>query len=40
MAEGKAERRVDVSVSVLDKHYDARTKEQEREGRKEYIDLL
>ncbi|MCF2165554.1 MULTISPECIES: hypothetical protein [Halobacterium] len=32
--------RVDVSVSVLDKHYDARTKEQERHGRREFIDLL
>jgi len=36
----KLSERVDVSVSVLDKHYDARTKEQERQGRKEYIDLL
>lgn len=36
----KLSERVDVSVAVLDKHYDARTKEQEREGRKEYIELL
>lgn len=36
----KVSERVDVSVPVLDKHYDARTKEQERQGREEYIDLL
>ena len=36
----KLSERVDVSVSVLNKHYDARTKEQERQGRKEYLDLL
>lgn len=36
----KLSERVDVSVSVLTKHYDARTKEQERQGRKEYLDLL
>jgi hypothetical protein len=36
----KLSERVDVSVAVLNKHYDARTKEGEREGRKEYIDLL
>lgn len=36
----KLSERVDVSVSVLDKHYDARTKEQERQGRREFIDLL
>jgi hypothetical protein len=32
----KLSERVDVSVGVLDKHYDARTEEQERQGRKEY----
>lgn len=36
----KLSERVDVSVGVLDKHYDARTKERERKGRKEFIDLL
>lgn len=36
----KLSERVDVSVDVLDKHYDARTKEQERQGRRQYIDLL
>jgi len=36
----KLSERVDVSVDVLNKHYDARTKEQERQGRKEYLDLL
>lgn len=32
--------RVDVSVSVLEKHYDARTKEDELQKRKQYKDLL
>lgn len=36
----KLSERVDVSVEVLSKHYDARTKEKEREGRAEYLDLL
>lgn len=36
----KLSERVDVSVEVLNKHYDARTKEQERQGRKEFLDLL
>lgn len=36
----KLSERVDVSVEVLNKHYDARTKEQERQGRRQYIDLL
>ena len=36
----KLSERVDVSVEVLNKHYDARTKEQEQQGRKEYVDLL
>jgi site-specific recombinase XerD len=36
----KLSERVDVSVEVLNKHYDARRKEQERQGRKEYLDLL
>lgn len=36
----KLSERVDVSVDVLSKHYDARTQEQERQGRKEYLDLL
>ena len=36
----KLSERVDVSVEVLNKHYDARTKEKEREGRKQYLDLL
>ena len=36
----KLSERIDVSVAVLDKHYDARTREQKREGLKEFIDLL
>lgn len=32
--------RVDVSVEVLEKHYDARTKEEALQRRKEYRDLL
>jgi site-specific recombinase XerD len=36
----KLSERVDVSVEVLNKHYDARTKEQEQQGRKEYLNLL
>jgi site-specific recombinase XerD len=36
----KLAERVDVSVDVLNKHYDARSKEQERQGRREFIDLL
>lgn len=32
--------RVDVSVEVLEKHYDARTHEDKREGRRRYVDLL
>lgn len=36
----KLSERVDVSVEVLNKHYDARKKEQERQGRKEFFDLL
>jgi hypothetical protein len=36
----KLSERVDVSVEVLSKHYDARSKEQERQGRKEYLELL
>lgn len=36
----KLSERVDVSVEVLNKHYDARSKEQERQGRKEFLDLL
>jgi len=36
----KLSERVDVSVEVLNKHYDARTKEKEREGRKQYLDLM
>ncbi|MFB6201067.1 MAG: tyrosine-type recombinase/integrase [Halorhabdus sp.] len=32
--------RVDVSIDVLEKHYDARTHEQKRQKRKEYLDLL
>jgi site-specific recombinase XerD len=36
----KLSERVDVSVEVLNKHYDARKKEQERQGRKEFLDLL
>jgi hypothetical protein len=29
-----------VSTDMLNKHYDARSKEQEREGRKQYLDLM
>ncbi|MDL0124689.1 MULTISPECIES: tyrosine-type recombinase/integrase [Halobacterium] len=36
----KLAERVDVSVEVLNKHYDARSKEQEREGREQFLDLL
>lgn len=36
----KLSERVDVSVEVLNKHYDARTKEEERQGRKEFLDLM
>jgi len=36
----KLAERVDVSVEVLNKHYDARTKEKERQGRKQYLDSL
>lgn len=36
----KLSERVDVSVSVLEKHYDARTHEKKREGRKEFVDLM
>jgi integrase len=36
----KLSERVDVSVEVLNKHYDARTAEEERQGRKQYLDLL
>lgn len=36
----KLSERVDVSVDVLNQHYDARSKEKERQGRKEYLDLL
>lgn len=36
----KLSERVDVSVEVLNKHYDARSKEQEREGRKQFLDLM
>lgn len=32
--------RADVSVSVLDKHYDARTKQEEAATRKQYLDNL
>ncbi|QSG14456.1 tyrosine-type recombinase/integrase [Halapricum desulfuricans] len=32
--------RVDVSVEVLEKHYDARTHEDKREGRRRYVELL
>ena len=32
--------RTDVSVEVLEKHYDARTQEEQREGRKQHLDLL
>lgn len=36
----KISERVDVSVEVLNKHYDERTKEKEREGREQYLELL
>jgi site-specific recombinase XerD len=36
----KLAERVDVSVDVLNKHYDARTKEKAREGREQYLELL
>jgi hypothetical protein len=36
----KLSERVDVSVDVLNKHYDARKKEKKREGREQYLDLL
>lgn len=36
----KLSERVDVSVEVLSKHYDARTKEKEREGREKYLELM
>lgn len=36
----KLSERVDVSVDVLNKHYDARRKEDKRQGRQEFIDLL
>lgn len=36
----KLSERVDVSVEVLNKHYDARSKEEEREGRKQYLDMM
>lgn len=36
----KLSERVDVSVEVLNKHYDARTEEKEREGRNKFMDLL
>ena len=36
----KLSERVDVSVEVLDKHYDARTEEEQRKGRREFLDLL
>jgi site-specific recombinase XerD len=36
----KLAERVDVSVDVLNKHYDARSKEEERQGRKQHLDLL
>lgn len=32
--------RVDVGVDVLEQHYDARTHEDKREGRRRYMDLL
>lgn len=32
--------RVDVSVDVLEKHYDARTHEDKRKGRQRYMELL
>lgn len=32
--------RVDVSVDVLEKHYDARSYEDKRAGRRKYVDLL
>jgi hypothetical protein len=36
----KLSERVDVSVSVLNKHYDARKKEESREGREKFLDLM
>jgi site-specific recombinase XerD len=36
----KLSERVDVSVEVLNKHYDARTKEEERQGRRQHLDLM
>ena len=36
----KLSERVDVSVEVLTKHYDARSKEQERQGREQFVNLL
>jgi hypothetical protein len=36
----KLSERTDVSVEVLEKHYDARTQEEQREGRKQHLDLL
>lgn len=36
----KLSERVDVSVEVLDKHYDARTEEEQRKGRKQFLELL
>lgn len=36
----KLSERVDVSVEVLNKHYDARREEDKRQGRQEFIDLL
>lgn len=36
----KLSERVDVSVDVLNRHYDARTREEERKGREGYMDLL
>jgi len=34
----KLSERVDVSVEVLDKHYDVRTKEQARKNRRQYLE--
>jgi site-specific recombinase XerD len=36
----KVSERCDVSVAVLEKHYDARTYEDKRQGRSEYLDNL
>lgn len=36
----KVSERCDVSVEVLEKHYDARTEEDKRQGRREYVDEL